>query len=567
MKKILVFILLLPFLGKSQYDPEQEYWKNNKSMPYEKVIAFYQNMADQDDRIQILKKGTTDAGFPLHFVLVNGDSTDIYDPNKTKIFINNGIHPGEPCGVDASIQMVYDFHKGKREIPEDVLLGIVPLYNVGGALRRNCCTRANQNGPEAYGFRGNAKNLDLNRDFIKMDSKNAFAFVSAFHFFKPHLLIDTHTSNGADYTYTMTYLPQLTATLNPELREIQQGMNTFLFSAMKEDEATMIPYVYNMKQTPFDGIQAYYDSPRYTTGYASLFNTLGFTSEAHMLKTFPERVEATYKLIKHLIVFADENGTLLKNAQHKAFEVDQKLNSVAWDYQLDTTHYETIPFKGYRAIYYESPVTGKKAYRYDNKDIVDTTIQYFNSYKASEEIKIPEYFIIKRGFESVKQRLLANNIDMITADQDTVVNVTVTKTFPEPEKARLYEGHFYHTEIKTLRYNTNVTLHPHDLIIPVTEENKRFLTHVLIPEMKDSYWRWNFFDATLQQKEYFSAYVFEETVNKMLAKDPELQKKWNNYKSKIDIEKTSHWEMLYFLYKQSENYEETDFEYPVYMVY
>ena len=82
----------------------------------------------------------------------------------------------------------------------------IPQYNVGGASRRNCCTRANQDGPEGYGFRGNAANLDLNRDFIKMDSRNAEAFVALFRAMDPDVFVDTHTSNGADYPYTMTLI-------------------------------------------------------------------------------------------------------------------------------------------------------------------------------------------------------------------------------------------------------------------------------------------------------------------------------------------------------------------------
>ncbi|WGU70593.1 hypothetical protein QIU18_00040 [Capnocytophaga canimorsus] len=52
-------------------------------------------------------------------------------------------------------------------VPENVVIVAIPVYNIGGALQRNGFTRVNQNGPKEYGFRGNAKNLDLNRDFIK----------------------------------------------------------------------------------------------------------------------------------------------------------------------------------------------------------------------------------------------------------------------------------------------------------------------------------------------------------------------------------------------------------------
>ena len=71
------------------------------------------------------------------------------------------------------------------------------------ALNRNSTTRTNQNGPESYGFRGNARNYDLNRDFIKSDTKNAKTFAQIFHLVQPDVFIDNHVSNGADYQYIL----------------------------------------------------------------------------------------------------------------------------------------------------------------------------------------------------------------------------------------------------------------------------------------------------------------------------------------------------------------------------
>lgn len=96
--------------------------------------------------------------------------------------------------------MLYrDYATGKLSPPENTVLVTIPIYNIGGALNRNSTTRANQNGPKAYGFRGNALNYDLNRDFIKADTKNALAFYDIFHLVKPDFFIDNHVSNGADY--------------------------------------------------------------------------------------------------------------------------------------------------------------------------------------------------------------------------------------------------------------------------------------------------------------------------------------------------------------------------------
>jgi murein tripeptide amidase MpaA len=122
--------------------------------------------------------------------------------NKTIILVNNGIHPGEPDGINASMMLCETILKDYAKYAplfKNVVLAFIPVYNVEGMLNRNSTSRANQDGPAEYGFRGNGKNLDLNRDFIKMDSRNAWAFVELFQSLQPHVFIDTHVSNGADY--------------------------------------------------------------------------------------------------------------------------------------------------------------------------------------------------------------------------------------------------------------------------------------------------------------------------------------------------------------------------------
>ena len=165
----------------------------------EAIAAYEQLHQDHPDATEFVEFGLSDVGRPLHLFTMGPSDAPL------RILVNNAIHPGEPCGVNASLMWATDLLQPGR-LPEGVHIGIVPLYNVGGGLRRNCCTRANQNGPEEYGFRGNARNLDLNRDFIKCDSRNALSFNAMFTDFDPDLFADTHTSNGADYQATMTLI-------------------------------------------------------------------------------------------------------------------------------------------------------------------------------------------------------------------------------------------------------------------------------------------------------------------------------------------------------------------------
>ncbi|HLF47462.1 MAG TPA: M14 family zinc carboxypeptidase, partial [Chitinophagaceae bacterium] len=170
---------------------------------YSEIINWWQKLDTRSGKVKMLTMGMTDAGFPLHLVVVanNGDYNfdNIHKNNKRVILINNGIHPGEPDGIDATMLLARDIVINKIKLQDNIVLAIIPVYNIGGCLNRSANYRVDQNGPEEFGFRGNSQNLDLNRDFIKSDSKEAKAFAEIFHLTEPDVFLDNHVSNGADY--------------------------------------------------------------------------------------------------------------------------------------------------------------------------------------------------------------------------------------------------------------------------------------------------------------------------------------------------------------------------------
>ena len=192
MKKIFfVFLSTLFFTFLLAQDIPTVFEKSNgtKTPTYFEAIDWWQKLDAQSGKIKMLAMGMTDAGYPLHLVVVanNGDHNfeNIRKNNKRVILVNNGIHPGEPDGIDASMLLARDIVTNKIKLPDNIVLAIIPVYNIGGCLNRSADYRIDQNGPEEFGFRGNSQNLDLNRDFIKSDSKEAKAFAEIFHLTDP----------------------------------------------------------------------------------------------------------------------------------------------------------------------------------------------------------------------------------------------------------------------------------------------------------------------------------------------------------------------------------------------
>ena len=169
-----LFLLFFGFTLNSQNNWLTPFEKGNGNQTpnYDQMMAYYYQLDKAYKTIKIFEKGTADDGTPLHFVVFDASKKFNFDSKQLKILINNNIHPGEPDGVDASMQFLRDLAINNIRNFEEVIIAIIPSYNIEGMKKRGSYSRANQNGPEVYGFRGNGKNYDLNRDFLKADTKN-----------------------------------------------------------------------------------------------------------------------------------------------------------------------------------------------------------------------------------------------------------------------------------------------------------------------------------------------------------------------------------------------------------
>mgnify|MGYP000495329251 CR=1 FL=1 len=537
----------------------------NETHTFASAFKAYKNMAERyPTKCQFQQIGSSDYGIPVPLFLMNesGLFTAAEIESKNVILINNAIHPGEPCGVDASIKLAQDLLEGG--LPKNVIIAIIPIYNVGGAHNRNCCSRANQNGPSEYGFRGNAKNLDLNRDFIKADSKNTLAFYKIFHYLNPSIFIDTHTSNGADYQHTMTLITSQLNKMNPELATYTRDkLNPYLFNKMEEGNYPMVPYVHPLGKTPDDGIIDYLETPRYSTGYTNLFNTISYVTEAHMLKTYEERVKSTYLFLNEMVTYVDNNHVELTEVRNKARKALIEKKEFALNWIQNTTQFDTIPFLGYTAQYKKSKVTGVDRLFYNREMPYKKHIRYFNTYIPTSYVTAPEYYIIPQAWDNIVDLLRANNIPVYQFKNETSLIVEMYEILDYETTQSPYEGHYLHSKIKVNPIKQNVTYRKGDFVVPVKNENIRFIIETLEPHAPDSYFAWNYFDAVLQQKEWFSPYVFEDEAAEMLDTDPGLKTDFELKKAKDTSFANNSFAQLYYLYKKSPNYEQSNNKYPI----
>lgn len=582
MKNTLLYSLVFLFFSCHQKNTEEidfttlfETSNGTETPTYPEVISYYKNLAEVYPEISLFEMGETDTGKPLHLVIFNSegkiDINQLKNSSKNRILINNGIHPGESDGIDASMLLLRDIVQNDsiKSNYANSIICVIPVYNIGGALNRNSHTRANQNGPKEYGFRGNARNYDLNRDFIKQDTKNAASFAEIFHTVNPDIFIDNHVSNGADYQYAITHLFTQHNKLGGNLGVfLEQKMRPAIEQSLAQKNIDITPYVNVWGTTPESGWAQFFDSPRYSTGYTTLFNTLGLMVETHMLKPYKTRVEQTYELLFSTLDFSEANSTQIKELRKKSFEEIINKKTYPITFEVDKENPSLLNFKGYEGNMIDSKVTSGKRLFYDRSQPYTKEINYYNNYVSTKEITIPKAYILEQGWHTIVERLKNNNIEFTYFEKDTALTVEKQHIKNFETRKMAYEGHYLH-------YNTEVTTTPNqqiqfskgDIFIPTNQVGIRYIIETLEAQAVDSFFNWNFFDTILQQKEGYSAYVFEDIAEEFLKENPSIK---NEFEEKLITDESfakNPQAQLYWIYTKTPHYEKAHKKLPIFKLY
>ncbi|MFZ5941655.1 MAG: M14 family zinc carboxypeptidase [Bacteroidota bacterium] len=568
--RTLTVLILISIPGISRAQVSLHY-EENQTPTWEEVIGMYTWLDSRYKEARLIEAGTTDAGKPLHLFIISKDR--LFTPEEARkagkriLFINNGIHPGESCGIDASLKFADDLLSGREDAArwlKETVICIVPVFNVGGALNRSPFNRANQNGPEEHGFRANACNLDLNRDFIKLDSDNARSMVRLLQAWKPDLFIDTHTSDGADYPYCLTLIASQPQKMEAAMSSFQQEkLLPWLYSEMKKTPYEMIPYVANFSESPEQGIEGFMDYPRYTSGYAALFNTFAFTTETHMFKPYRDRVLATWYFLRSSLIFTGSHSAELEAVRKESEKARTAKRSFVIEWAADTSRYDSLFFRGYEARHRTSAVTGAPRLYYDRSSTWEKYIPYYNYYLPVKTVEAPRAYVIPRGWDEVIDRLRLNGVKMTELDRDTLLPVTVYYIDSESTSTAPYNGHYWHYDTRVKSVSSHLQFYKGDLVIQVQQPAAEYIVQTLEPEAYDSFFSWNFFDAVLSRKEYFSSYIFEETAERLLLDDPELAREFRDKQQSDSLFASNPRQQLTYIYEHSPYSEKTYRRYPV----
>lgn len=555
------------------YPTPYEQGNCNQTTSWEQCIPFYQQLAAAFPAVlQFSQIGVSDSGIPLHAGVISSDGVfecaALKQAKRPVFFNNNGIHPGEPEGIDACMALVRDFclQPARLQALGTTVFLFIPIYNVDGCLNRQNTSRVNQDGPELFGFRANGRNLDLNRDFIKCDSLAAQVFNQFFSAWDPDVMVDTHTSNGADYSYTMTLIQtqadKLGDGLGPFLRDTMQPA---IYQQMQQRGWPTCPYVNPVKVTPDDGIEDFLEVPRFSTGYAALHHTIGFMPETHMLKPYADRYASMRALVETVCDFTVQHAAQIQRLRADARHAARQKSHWPVQWKADHSRPSNFRFKGYQAVYSPSKLGNYTRLAYDRNQPWEKDIAYYDHFVADVVITAPKAYLIPQAWREVIQRLQWNNLSLQRLSADQTLEVQSYRIHNVTSRASAYEGQLFHDELSLSTQTETIHARAGDYLLVLDQDHTRYAVETLEPQAHDSFFRWGFFNSVLEKKETYSDYVFEDSALQMLEDEPELAVKFAAWKTQYPALLNDQDAVLGFIFANGKRFHEPEWQrYPVF---
>ena len=579
MKKITIIVLLLAQSVLSQSSGEwiTHFEKSGfTSTPgYQETMDYFQSLVDFSEYAKFKNFGISPQGRELRYLIVSREMkfkpVVLSNREKPVLLIINGIHSGEIEGKDASMLLLREIliTKEKEHLLDSLTLLVVPIFSVDGHERTSKYNRINQNGPEEMGWRTTAQNLNLNRDWMKADAPEMQAMLKLISEWMPDFIIDSHTTNGADYQYTITYAVEKYQNIYPETAEwLNNKFVPFLEAGVEKKGFLIHPYIYLKTWLEgFDGgIIDWAATPRFSTGYAAIQNRPSLIIETHMIKPYKDRVYSTKAAIESVMEFINSDASSLVKLNRRAdentithFKNRRKYLPLAYD---NPDQYDEINLKGYKYFWEASKISGDQKLVYTNEK-EEFIVKYYNDMIVIDSVSVPSGYIIpKEWWKSSISKLQLHGIKTEHFIKDTTLSVTRYKFKNVVFNETPYEGQL-RISFDTDAYSEEVIIKKGDVYIPTAQRTLRVIVNLLEPTSGESYLQWGYMNSIFERAEYYENYVMEKVAEKMLLEDPELEKEFNNKLAEDETFQDDAQARLDFFYERSPYYDSNYLVYPI----
>jgi hypothetical protein len=443
------------------------------------------------------------------------------------VLVQANIHAGEVEGKEASLILARRLTSGDlRPLLERVVVLIAPNYNVDGNDKISVMNRTEQNGPVAgVGTRENSQGLDLNRDYMKLDTAEARAFVGFLNRWDPHVVVDLHTTNGSYHGFHLTYSPPLNPNADPRLialaRErvlpaVQQalaakhGFRTYYYGNFSpEAGAGERPRVDPAE--PGDTVWRTFDHrPRFGNNYVGLRNRLAILSEAYSYLDFERRVRVTEVFVEEVLSTTAANAALI-TALTAALDAETSATrgdlGVAFRNTALPAEVDILVGDIDKRL---NPRSGREMLVMSG-DSVPVRMKDYGTFEATRTLPMPDGWVIPKwavdsgSYAAALERLRWHGLTLRPTGGDARIEVErfVVRSLTKAE--RPFQGRREATLTGTYETVT-LSLPGGSLFVPAAQPLARLAFYLLEPQSDDGLATWNLIEQGLAPGEIYPVY-------------------------------------------------------------
>ena len=559
---------------------------------YNETMDWFKKLSNASPLLTMTSIGKSLEGRYIMMIIASSEKTitpaALKNSAKPLLLVQAGIHAGEIDGKDAGMMLLRDIAFGnKKHLLNNVNLLFIPILNVDGHERSSPYNRPNQRGPENMGWRTNAENLNLNRDYAKQDTKEVRAVTSVFNEYGPLMYMDLHVTDGADYQYDITfgghgrqgYSPAISTWLETKYKPYADKDLT----ANGHIPGQLLNALNN--QDFSKGNALILGEPRFSDAYGNLRHLASVLVENHSLKPYKQRVLGTYVLLESTLKLLAIEGQSLKestkadNAKRDSkiplkSKIPQMKNVITFETYLSSqesttlssTPPDSLNLLGIEPKIHKSPITNSDYVEWTGKP-VNIMIANYRATEGIEWVTRPKGYWVPAFCEEIVERLKRHGIKMEILEEPRELTVEMYRIqnakFQNDEgKTELFEGHMQVVASTTVE--TRKELYPIGSAFISTDQPLGDLAILLLePKSPDSYFSWGFFPGLFQRTEYIEGYVMEPMMKKMLEESSELKKEFEQKKASDTVFANDPNAIATWFYCKTKYYDDRYLLYPV----
>lgn len=495
---------------------------------YDETVAWLRRLVEAAPELEMVSLGDSPQGRPIWMVIASTEGAftpeALLASDRARVLAHSGIHSGEIDGKDAGLMLLRDMTVvgSKRELLDDANFLFVPIFSVDGHERSSRYNRINQRGPEEMGWRTNARNLNLNRDYTKLDTVEMRHMIAALRRYRPDLYLDLHVTDGADYQYDITYGYNGSHAWSPSIATwLAEELEPRVDAALEEMGHIPGPLIFSANRRDMKGgMWGWTAGARFSNGYGDAIHLPTILLENHSLKPYDQRVLGTYVFLESCLRVAAEHRDSLRAAVSTDRAARPAEVPLAFQVPQDSPP-PTIEFRAVASRDEMSEISGQEEVRWLGEPETQE-IPLLAATQASVTATRPQSYLVPAEWAELIRILDLHGVEMRRVEEwetHTCERIRLPEASMAPDP---YEGRGLVTPGPLVRESGELRLAPGSVEVSTDQPLGELAMILLEPESPDSFLQWGFLLSILSRTEYFETYAMEPMARQMLQDDPSL---------------------------------------------